>query len=93
MTEFGLRNPDEERKSFSGGQIQRLAIARCLYKKKEFLILDETLNVLEEENSIKILKDFKKKSDLTILLISHNDILASQMDKIIKIENITTNET
>ena len=85
MTESGLRNLDEGGKSFSGGQLQRLAIARALFRKREFLILDETLNALDMENSIKIVKDLKKKKELTILLISHNDTIASQKERIIKI--------
>ena len=87
MTESGLRNLDEGGKSFSGGQLQRLAIARALFRKREFLILDETLNALDMENSIKIVKDLKKKKELTILLISHNEAIASQMDRIIKIKD------
>ena len=93
MTETGLRNIGEEGKSLSGGQLQRLAIARSLYQKREFLILDETLNALDKENSIKIIYDLKKNKELTIILISHNDEIASQMDKIIKIKDNKINES
>ena len=94
MSETGkMRNPEEEGKRFSGGQIQRIAIARSLYRKREFLILDETLNALDEENSIKIINDLKKNKNLTILLISHNDIIASQMDRIVNIKKNSVNES
>ena len=93
MADYGLRKSDEGGKGFSGGQLQRLAIARSLYRKREFLILDETLNALDMENSVKIINDLKKKEDLTVLLITHNDRIASQMNRIIKIKDCKLNES
>ena len=93
MTKTGLRNPGEEGKSFSGGQLQRLAIGRSLYQKREFLILDETLNALDRVNSLKIIEDLKKNKDLTIILISHNEEIALKMDRIIKIKNKNIDES
>jgi ABC-type bacteriocin/lantibiotic exporter with double-glycine peptidase domain len=57
----------------SGGQIQRLGIARALYKNRELLILDEATNSLDEITEIKILNNLKNSSNkMTIILISHN---------------------
>ena len=84
MSEHGLRNPGEEGKSFSGGQLQRLAIGRSLYQKREFLILDETLNALDRVNSLKIIEDLKKNKDLTIILISHNEEIAKKWTELLK---------
>jgi len=55
----------------SGGQIQRIAIARALYKDKQFLILDEPTSALDKENEQKIIKNILNQ-DKTIILISHD---------------------
>ena len=57
----------------SGGQIQRLAFARALFRNPEILILDESTNALDQKTEKKIIKnllDFEKNK--TIIMISHN---------------------
>ena len=57
---------------FSGGQCQRLGIARALYRESSLLILDEATNALDEETERVILKSIcEKMKDRTILSISH----------------------
>ena len=84
---FELKNLGEDGKRLSGGQIQRLAIARCLFQKREVLILDETLNALDEDSAIKILEILKELKNLTIILIAHSDIIASQMNRVLLLDN------
>ena len=55
----------------SGGQIQRIAIARALYKDKDLLILDEPTSALDEDNEKKIIQNILSQNK-TIILISHN---------------------
>ena len=56
----------------SGGQLQRIAIARALYFKPEILILDEATSALDESTEQLILKNIKKlKGKLTTLMITH----------------------
>ena len=56
----------------SGGQIQRIGIARALYKNKNILILDEATNALDEDTEDKIINNIQNMSkDLTIIIISH----------------------
>ena len=45
---------------FSGGELQRLSIARSLYKKCEIIILDEATNSLDMKNQNIIMKNLKK---------------------------------
>ncbi len=55
----------------SGGQIQRIAIARALFKDKEFLILDEPTSALDKKNEQKIIEKILDQ-DKTVILISHD---------------------
>ena len=72
----------------SGGQIQRLGIARALYKKRELLILDEATNSLDPTSEIKILNNIKNYQEkLTVILISHNKNALSICDEIIDLGN------
>jgi ABC-type bacteriocin/lantibiotic exporter with double-glycine peptidase domain len=82
----------EEGKKFSGGQIQRIAIARAIYQKRDFIILDETLNALDNKNIVNVLDYLKKIPSVTILLIAHNDNVANKCEKIFKLENKKINE-
>jgi len=61
----------EKGKKLSSGQVQRIILARCLYKKSDILILDEFLSSLDEKNSNKILKLISKIRNKTIFIILH----------------------
>ena len=71
----------------SGGQVQRLGLARAFYKKFEVLILDESTNALDIETEEKIHANINEKlNDKTIIVITHKPELSKNFDKIIKID-------
>ena len=73
---------------FSGGQRQRLALARALYKDPKILIMDEPTSALDRNAENIFIDSLKKISgSKTIIIISHKDNILNSCDKIIKINN------
>ena len=72
----------------SGGQAQRLALARTLCHKKPVLILDDPFSALDKKTEEQAFENLKKLAgDSVILLISHRLYLFPQMDQVIWMEN------
>jgi len=88
MEEVGL-SPDWMHRSilhFSGGQQQRLALARALALRPKILVLDETLSGLDLSTQAQIanlLLDLQAKHSLTYLLISHDMGLVARLADVI----------
>lgn len=75
-------------KNISGGQLQRIGIARALYFDKEILIFDEATNALDEnlEKSI-VSKIIKKKYGKILIFVSHNQDLLKSFDQVYELKN------
>tara|TARA_B100000989_G_scaffold77723_1_gene55210 strand:- start:2031 stop:3746 length:1716 start_codon:yes stop_codon:yes gene_type:complete len=72
----------------SGGQRQRLAIARAIYYDAEILILDEATSEIDSDTEKKILANvFREYEDRTLIIISHNKSNVKNCKKYFKIEN------
>ena len=72
----------------SGGEQQRVSIARALAKKPTVLFLDEPTGALDEETGRKILEyllKLKDKSHFTMIMVTHNENIAELSNKIIHV--------
>ena len=91
LTAVGLKNrifhyPHQ----LSGGEQQRVAIARSLISNPEILIADEPTGNLDKRNSedvIKLLFKLKKDFGSTLILVTHDTSVVKLCDRIIKIDN------
>jgi ATP-binding cassette, subfamily B, bacterial PglK len=74
--------------NFSGGQIQRLSIARALYTDSNLIIFDEPTSSLDESTKNEILNTISRlKKNRIIIMITHSKTDLNICDKIFKIEN------
>jgi ATP-binding cassette subfamily B protein len=74
--------------NISGGQAQRIGIARALYKKSIFLILDEFTSALDEDNENRLLSLLNEfRNERAILIVSHSNNVLKSCDKTYILKN------
>ncbi len=78
----------ENGKNMSGGQKQRLAIARSLYFNRQFLVFDEATSALDNETEKEITDSIKSLSEgnMTMIIIAHRHSTLKYCDRIIELD-------
>ncbi|MCD8195117.1 MAG: ABC transporter ATP-binding protein [Coprobacillus sp.] len=74
----------------SGGEQQRVSIARAICKNPEIVLCDEPTGALDYNTGkevLKILQDFAKNHNKTVIIVTHNSALSGMGDKVIHIKN------
>lgn len=72
----------------SGGQRQRLGIARALYRNSEILVLDEATSALDLETEKKLIKDIESlRSDFTLIAVTHRLSAIKNCDEVFLLSN------
>lgn len=86
--EYGLEtNIGENGKKISGGEKQRICIARSLYFNKKLLIFDEPTASLDEKNEKEIINCINSLKNKTVILVTHKKKNLEKFDKVFKLIN------
>ena len=82
-------NLDFEHLNLSGGEKQRICLARAMYRNKKWLFLDEAFSAIDKTNSDRIHQFILSNPDLTVLSIEHKvkKETVSLYDKVLLFEN------
>ena len=91
LKKVGLsRREDHLPKQLSGGEQQRVAVARALANDPKLIFADEPTGKLDKDNSkmvIDLLDELSKENGLSVIMITHDPNVAKRFSKTVKIED------
>ncbi len=91
LDSVGLKNhANQFPAQLSGGEQQRVSIARAVAKQPTMLLCDEPTGALDSKTGVlilKLLQDMSNNQNTTVVIVTHNAILAEAADKVIRIKN------
>ena len=74
----------------SGGQLQRIAVSRALYRSKPILILDESLSAVDHETAMRITSNIiQSQTNSTVILVTHDTLIPGLFSEVLRLKQNT----
>jgi len=93
LNEIGLADRLTHKPSeLSGGEQQRVAVARALINNPKLVLADEPTGNLDKQNSLalyELILELNKKFDQTFIIVTHNEMMTGKAERVVELEDGT----